>query len=206
MKILVGIVAVALGFGFPAARAVDLEGDGHSDVFEYIYFGGPTSSDEDPDGDGFTNSQEMIWGTDPTNPLSYPTGITPSIAGSNLVLKWPAVPGKWYRLEMSTDLREWQTIDEGHISSHVEPLESSDASSGVRCQRLGVLAKSPDTDGNGLDDWEDALWQQTYGKSANQSDLDGDGLVDAQEFTLGRNPDKKDHPAVGLIVFTPLEK
>ena len=79
-------------------------------------------------------------------------------------------------------------------------------STGVRFWRLGVLAQSPDTDGNGLDAWEDVLSQRTYGKSANQSDLDGHGIVDAQEFTTGHNPAKKDHPAVSLIVFTPLEK
>lgn len=206
MKTIVTILVAALPLVLPAARAIDLDGNGLSDVFEYIYFGGPTSPDEDSDGDGFTNFREMVWGTDPTNPLSYPTGISPSIEGTNLVLRWLAVPGKWYRLEASADLRAWQTIDQGHISSHVEPLESSDGSSGVRFWRLGVLARSPDTDGNGLDDWEDALWQRTYGKSANQSDLDGDGLVDAQEFTTGHNPAKKDNPAVGLIVFTPLEK
>ena len=60
--------------------------------------------------------------------------------------------------------------------------------------------------GNGLADWEEAPWQQTSGQSANLTDIDGDGLLDIQEFQQGHDPWKKDHPAVGLIVFTPLEK
>jgi hypothetical protein len=37
-------------------------------------------------------------------------------------------------------------------------------------------------------------------------DSDGDGMNDLQEFQLGLQPGKKDNPAVGLVVFTPLEK
>ena len=41
---------------------------------------------------------------------------------------------------------------------------------------------------------------QTYRVSSNVY------LPDNQEFLLGLSPSKKDHPAVGLVVFTPLEK
>ena len=41
-----------------------------------------------------------------------------------------------------------------------------------------------DTDGDGLKDWEEALW----GSDPHNSDTDGDGTPDSEEVALGRNP------------------
>ncbi len=43
---------------------------------------------------------------------------------------------------------------------------------------------SVDTDGDGLTDWEEALW----GTIPNNSDTDKDGTKDGEEITLGRDP------------------
>jgi hypothetical protein len=119
-----------------------------------------------------------------------------------LVLAWPAAEGKWYRLQACEDLQTWETVAEGHLAAHREPLDAGD----LKFWRVQVFGNTPDSDGNGLDDWEEALWKSRYGQVPGKTDLDGDGLPDAQEFTGGRNPEKQDHPAVGLVVFTPLMK
>ncbi|MBE7503052.1 MAG: hypothetical protein HS113_22770 [Verrucomicrobiales bacterium] len=198
-KVLLGLpfllAPVALG-GF------DADGNGLSDLFEFIHFGGPADPGADPDGDGFTTAEEAVWGTDPTDPSSFPAGAGAHVAGSDLVLSWPAVAGKWYRLQVSADLQTWDAVAEGCIASHREPLTAD----GRRFWRVQVFALTPDSDGNGFDDWEEALWKSRFGNVPGESDLDGDGLSDAEEFTGGHNLEKKDHPAVGLVVFTPLEK
>lgn len=43
-----------------------------------------------------------------------------------------------------------------------------------------------DTDGDGLNDWEEILW----GTDINNPDSDGDGTEDGAEVVLGRNPNK----------------
>lgn len=70
-----------------------------------------------------------------------------------------------------------------------------------RLQMAGQSASA-----SGLLNGEIALWQSAYGQPPSQTDIDGDGMPDDQEFLLGRSPGKMDHPAVGLVVFTPLEK
>ena len=42
----------------------------------------------------------------------------------------------------------------------------------------------PDTDGDGLKDWEEALWKT----GVNNVDTDGDGTSDGDEVTVGRDP------------------
>lgn len=186
--------------------AVDRDDDGLSDVYEFIYFNAPAEASADSDGDGFSNYEEMIWGANPTNAASKVTGATATLTGTNLVLTWPFVEGKWYRLQSSSDLVVWQTITEGHIASYTQPLTSPGGGSALTFWRVQVVKDAPDSDGNGLDDWEDALWASSYGANPSQTDIDGDGLPDAQEFSLGHSPGRRDHPAVGLVVFTPLEK
>lgn len=183
------------------AMAFDADSNGLSDLFEFIYFHGSTDPASDPDGDGNTTLEEMIWGTDPTQAASKVTGATAYVDGADLVLSWPAAGGKWYRLQACADLHTWQTVAEGHIATHREPLDDGD----LKFWRVQVFGTTPDSDGNGFDDWEEALWKSKYGDVPGKTDLDGDGLPDAAEFTSGHNPEKKDHPAVGLVVFTPLE-
>jgi len=181
---------------------VDRDANGLSDVHEFIYFHGPADPFADPDGDGLSNAEEMIWGSSPTNALSRVTGPTAVVDGDSLLLGWPIAEGKYYRLQLCEDLQTWQTVAEGHISTHREALVES----GVRFWRVQVFGVTPDADGNGLDDWEEAIWRQSYGAAPSRTDLDGDGLPDTEEFMCAHDPLKQDHPAVGLVVFTPLEK
>lgn len=182
--------------------AFDADRSGLSDLFEFIYFYGPADPALDPDGDGNPTGDEAIWGTDPTSNASVVRGATVYVDGADLVLAWPTATGKWYRLQVSPDLQNWTAVAEGRIASHREPL----AVEGLRFWRLQVFGLTPDADGNGFDDWEEALWKSKYGDVPGKTDLDSDGLPDAAEFTGGRQPEKKDHPAAGLVVFTPLEK
>lgn len=191
----------------PAFAMFDRSGSGLSDIFEFVYFGGPADPYADPDGDGYTNFEEMIWGTGPTDPDSTVAGTTAAVIGEGLVLSWPAAAGKYYRIQATRDFEEWVTVIEGQIVSPQDlPLDPFGTDSALTFWRVQVFATTPDTSGNGFDDWEEALWQATYGSALSDSDIDGDGLTDLEEFLGGHEPGKKDHPAVGLVVFTPLEK
>jgi hypothetical protein len=79
---------------------VDINNDGLSDVWEFIYFNGPTDPYADSDHDGVRNSDEMVWGTDPTDPTSKFTAPAVGLDGDTLRLSWPAAPYRIYTLEV----------------------------------------------------------------------------------------------------------
>ena len=51
---------------------VDLNGNGMSDVWEWVYSAYGINPNSDSDGDGFSNLQEAIAGTNPFDSNSYP--------------------------------------------------------------------------------------------------------------------------------------
>jgi hypothetical protein len=82
----------------------------------------------DSDGDGQSDAMELEAGTDPYNAnsrftLSLTSAAVPPIktqstgsgsdaTGQQLVLTWPSVPGRWYNIQMSTNLSSWSTIQQ----------------------------------------------------------------------------------------------
>lgn len=191
---------------FTGFAASDNNYTGLSDVYESVYFGGPAAPYADADGDAVSNFDEMLWGTNPTNASSFVIAPLSSLTSTDFVLTWPVFTHRTYQLEASADLQAWQTVASGVASSYSERLTLPN-SPPHRFYRLRVTLDSTDTNTNGLADWEETLYQQTTGHPLNPTaDTDADGLPDAQEFPQARNFLKKDHPAVGLVVFTPLDK
>ncbi len=88
-------------------RIVDTDTNGLPDWWELAYFGQLTgiNSNADPDHDGVGNFAEWIAGTNPTNAASVlKLAASEATAANAVLLSWPSVAGKIYRLEKSTDL------------------------------------------------------------------------------------------------------
>ena len=186
---------------------VDINGNGLSDIYEYIYFGGNGQKDGDADGDSVTNRDEMIWGTDPLNPQSTIPSPELHRDGNDLIIEWTGVAEKQYVLQESLDLITWIPIESGTRFSYVEKgyYNPDETNAVVKFFRVRENLIETDNDRNGLSDWEDALFEKFFGYNPSLIDTDGDGINDAEEFLSGSSPNKKDNPAVRLIVFTPLE-
>jgi len=88
-------------------RIVDTDRNGLPDWWEQFYFGhllGAQAS-ADPDHDGASNLAEWIAGTNPTNAASCLRLLGPTVTATNgVIVRWPSVAGKAYRLERATNL------------------------------------------------------------------------------------------------------
>ena len=177
-----------------SARAVlDTNNNGLSDLWERANNNGelfPDTADflsaADPDGDGWTNEQEAAAGTNPfqANPpdgivrtqlLRIPAtycldenGDPELLTPETYCLTWPTLPGKQYLLSFSPDLtpENWTPVGEPFIATGTEnsvfiPVTQPDGSIPERL-----------------------FWHV----AVSDTDSDGDGLTDHEEYLLGTNP------------------
>ena len=80
----------------------DADADGIPDNWELAYGFNPNDSSDasaDSDGDGPTNLQEFQAGTNPRDPRSVLRISSVAISSSNVVISFPSVTGKLYRLD-----------------------------------------------------------------------------------------------------------
>lgn len=96
----------------------DSDGDGMPDAWEVANGLNPNVDDAalDFDGDGVSNGAEYRAGTDPRDPASSLRIVATNgpVAGT-MMLTWPVVQGKIYRLSASDDLLTW-TIQPGSVA------------------------------------------------------------------------------------------
>jgi Tol biopolymer transport system component len=100
------------------AARIDTDGDGIPDWWMLQHFGHPTGqandnslAADDADGDGASNAQEYLVGTDPLNPYSVFQVSMAASTNAAITLTWPAVTGKSYQVEYTTNLTDsvWLT-------------------------------------------------------------------------------------------------
>jgi len=147
----------ALGLCLPLL-AVDLDGDGMSDIWELVHGAQDLLPNADPDDDGLTNLEESIAGSTPFESGSKPTisRITQDPQG-DWRAHWFGEIGKEYVLEGEVADR-WISLGPAQIGtgadlSQAMPPSVGDADHG----RLRLAVRDVDTNGNGLNDWEAAV-------------------------------------------------
>ena len=74
----------------------------------------------------------------------------------------------------------WVSVD----SQSKPKLSTKENFSQVKSSSQAITYTEKDTDGDGLKDWEEALW----GTNPDMADTDGDGTPDGEEVSLKRNP------------------
>ena len=83
-----------------------------SDAWEKTYFDSVATNRTqwtDTDGDGLPDYAEFIAGTDPTNTASKFVLLSATAHGNQFAqCEWTAIPGRMYRVEISTNLATWE--------------------------------------------------------------------------------------------------
>jgi uncharacterized delta-60 repeat protein len=89
-------------------NVIDTDGDGLSDGAEVnLHSSNPNVSDTD--GDGFSDGFEVARGFSPISPTSTPDGISTALQA--IEYRFNAASGVSYRIEASTDLVSWNTVE-----------------------------------------------------------------------------------------------
>jgi hypothetical protein len=91
------------------------------------------------------NLAEFRAGTDPRNPSStLRIGTVTPAAGGGLLIRWPAVPGKIYRITYSPDLQEWFSFGPaGDITATGATAEFTDPSASLASRRFYQVSLVP---------------------------------------------------------------
>lgn len=165
--------ALALAFAVtPLHALIDANKDGISDVWASLYpnAGAPAA---DPDRDGATNLTESFAGTDPLDASDHlavvaevdPGTIYSASSKGDIVLRWWGLLNKRYRIQASTDLRNWGTVNqvigldrECRVTMkvrYVPPVKEPTKPDPAPIKFYRVVAFDHDSNVNGATDWEE---------------------------------------------------
>ncbi len=149
-----GILVFAFGISVAQARIIDLNHNGMSDIWEWIYNAYGISPTTDPDGDSFNNLQESIADTDPFNPSSFPYIPTFTNSSSNFSVTFPCVVGKLYQLQGLTAIgaTNWVVETSAVARSGTNLTLTVPTNTMAKFYRLAI--SDAYTSGTPLSDWE----------------------------------------------------
>lgn len=116
------------------ASLEDSDKDGLPDNWEMEYFGSlERDGTGDYDNDGVSDGAEYLAGTDPTNKQSALVVMEVGMANARgRLITWSAIPGKVYRVQYKTDLKEgaWTDLEGTVWAEAVEASKSDDTANG----------------------------------------------------------------------------
>ncbi|MDR3458098.1 MAG: DUF1800 family protein [Verrucomicrobiae bacterium] len=168
----------ALLMAFPAgAQMIDLNGNGMSDVWEWVYNATNLPPAADLDNDGVSNINEATAGTDPFNAVSLPKISALAVSPTNAVISMPAQLGKLYQLQSTTNLgsTNWLTETSTVVRTGTSFAFPSPGGNAMKFYR--VVVADVDTDGDGVNDWEEYKLGLDPSNALSNATLDGNGVA-----------------------------
>jgi len=178
----VGFCALLVYPAVARAVAVDRNANGMSDIWELVYGASGLAPDGDADGDGASNLQEAIAGTDPFDPASKPLIGSAGIAGTNVTINVNCALGKQYELQSIQPFNSggWTNwITEATAIARSGSIVTLSAPAGLTTKFYRVAISDVDTDGDGVNDWEE------YQVGLDPMKPSSNGQVDANGNPLG---------------------
>lgn len=173
---------LCLSTGPLSLSALDQNGNQQSDVWELVYGASGLTAGADADGDGWTNAQESAAGTNPFDANSRPSLLFTALGGPNVLATWASQPGKRYNIQTRADLTtgSWNNASPNRTGTGGLLQEQFDIS-GLSRAFFRLNATDQDTDGDGINDWEELA----LGFNPNTNRTDRFDQTDSQRIIAG---------------------
>src|SRR6266403_1509799 len=160
------------------AQKLDLNSNGMSDIWEQIYSAAGLDPDADTDGDGVPNRLEALAGTDPLDPNSFPKITVSAYYSDHFAVTIPSQLGKLYQLQSVQPLglggwTNWTT--ESSVISRTGTVATLSAAVGPAAKFFRIGVSDVDTDGDGLNDWEEYQLGLDPNRASSNNQLDANG-------------------------------
>ncbi len=146
-------ISAALLAAPASVTALDQNNNQQSDVWEMLFSAPGLTSAGDQDADGWTNAAESGAGTNPFDAGSFPQAELGFAAGQGFSLIHPGLAGKHYMLLASDDLTTFAPQGDA-VAGTGHPLEWPLGQPDGR-EFFKVSISDADTDGDGVNDWEE---------------------------------------------------
>ena len=138
-----------------AAQMIDtMNTNGMSDVWEQLYGASGLSPNGDADGDGFSNLKEALAGSNPFDANSFPK-IVSAVKAAAFTVTIPCELGKQYQLQSVTALGSTNWIVETNIVVRSGTTLTLLAAAGSVGKFFRTAVSDVDSDGDGVNDWEE---------------------------------------------------
>jgi hypothetical protein len=188
LALVAGVVLVLLGAARAPAQMVDLNGNGMSDIWEWVYSATNIDPNADPDGDGFSNLQEATAGTNPFDSNSYPHIPIMVYSPTNFSVTLSSALGKLYQLQSTTNFggANWVVETNQKARTGTNVTLTVPTTSVMKFYRVGIA--DVNSDGSGLmNDWEKYKLGLDPNNPFSNGTLDGNGnqMTDFQ-YVVGR--------------------
>lgn len=160
------------------AQKIDQNANAMSDIWEQIYGAADLNPDADTDGDGVSNRLEALAGTDPFDPNSFPRITVGAYVSNSFLVTIACERGKRYELQSKQPLgtgvlTNW-TPESSQIARNGSVVTLNAAiGPAIKLFRIGV--SDVDTDGDGVNDWEEYQLGLDPTRSTSNNQLDGSG-------------------------------
>ena len=151
--VIVFLVMFAASLG--TAQMIDLNSNGMSDVWEQIYGASALVPSADADGDGISNLKESLAGTSPFSSNSIPKISTATRSGANFTVTLACELGKQYQLQSISSLASTNWVVETNVVVRSGSVLTLMATAGVNAKFFRTAVSDVDTDGDGVNDWEE---------------------------------------------------
>ena len=184
------LVAVVIVPGRVHARTIDLNSNGMSDIWELIYGAASLDPNGDADGDGVSNGGESIAGTNPFDPNSVPRIALIGYSGTNLTVSMACALGKQYQLQSVPGISNiigtnWTT--EMTLVARTGTVATLTAPPGLTSKFFRISISDVDTDGDGVNDWEEYKLGLDPFNAFSNNQLDGNGqLMGDYAYVVGK--------------------
>lgn len=160
------------------AQMVDLNGNGMSDIWELIYGAAGLDPNGDADGDGASNRQESVAGTNPFDSNSVARITVTTFAGTNFSVSMASALGKQYTLQSLEAVpgMNWSNwVTESSLVARTGTVVTLSAPASLAAKFFRIAINDVDSDGDGVNDWEEYQLKLDPNNALSNGHLDGNG-------------------------------